>query len=97
MGEKFITYIQKLHRFHNHYTLKNQYKDVKDNEKIGNHINIHFIEKKLKSSYEMMFIKVIPLVLAGVAQWIERQPENKRVIGSIPSQSTCLVCRPGPL
>ena len=28
--------------------------------------------------------------LAGVAQWIECQPVNQRVTGSIPSQGTCL-------
>ena len=35
------------------------------------------------------------LALAGVAQWIECQPVNLRITGSIPSQSTCLGCRPG--
>ena len=34
--------------------------------------------------------------LAAVAQWIERQPVNQSVAGSIPSQGTCLGCRPGP-
>ena len=34
--------------------------------------------------------------LAGVAQWLECQPVNHRVTGSIPSQGTCLGCRPGP-
>ena len=32
--------------------------------------------------------------LAGVAQQIERQTVNQRVAGSIPSQGTCLGCRP---
>ena len=36
------------------------------------------------------------LDLAGVAQWIESQPLNQRVAGSIPSQGTCLGCVPGP-
>ena len=36
------------------------------------------------------------LTLAGVAQWTECQPANHRVAGSIPSQGTCLGCRPGP-
>ena len=36
------------------------------------------------------------LALAGMAQWIEHQPVNQKVSGSIPSQSTCLGCRPGP-
>ena len=34
--------------------------------------------------------------LAGVAQWIECQPENRRIASSIPSQGTHLGCRPGP-
>ena len=34
--------------------------------------------------------------LAGVAQWIERQPANQKVPGSIPSQGICLGCRSGP-
>ena len=32
----------------------------------------------------------------GVAQWIERQPVNGKVTGSIPSQDTCLGCGSGP-
>ena len=36
------------------------------------------------------------LALTGVAQWIERQPANQRVASSIPSQGTCLGCRPRP-
>ena len=34
--------------------------------------------------------------LDGVAQWIEHWPVNQRVADSIPSQGTCLGCRPGP-
>ena len=34
--------------------------------------------------------------LAGVAHWIEHQPVNQNVSGSIPSQGTCLGCRLGP-
>ena len=34
--------------------------------------------------------------LAGVAQWIERGPENQKVAGSIPSQGIFLGCGPGP-
>ena len=34
--------------------------------------------------------------LASVAQWIECRPVNQRVVGSIPSQGTCLGCRLGP-
>ena len=34
--------------------------------------------------------------LDGVAQWIECGPASQRVASSIPSQGTCLGCRPGP-
>ena len=34
--------------------------------------------------------------LAGVAQWTECRPTNQRVAGWIPSQGTCLGCRPVP-
>ena len=34
--------------------------------------------------------------LAGVAQLIEYGPAKHRVTGSIPSQGTCLGCRPDP-
>ena len=36
------------------------------------------------------------LILAGVAQWTEYQPANHSTASSIPSQGTCLGCRPGP-
>ena len=36
------------------------------------------------------------MALAGVVQWIERQPMNQKVAGSIPSLGTCLGCRLGP-
>ena len=35
------------------------------------------------------------LVLAGVAQWIECLPVNRKVAGSIPRQGTGLGCGPG--
>ena len=43
----------------------------------------------------ILFLKV-KIALAGVAQWIERGPLNQRVAGLIPSQGTCLDCRPDP-
>ena len=46
--------------------------------------------------YALCIPRIEPKDLAGVAQWIERWPENQRVAGSIPSQGTCLGCRPGP-
>ena len=43
-----------------------------------------------------LYIKKQPRVLAGVAQWIEWQLVNPKVASLIPSQGTCLGCRPGP-
>ena len=45
---------------------------------------------------KLYHLSIIYPVLAGVAQWIEYRPANQRVAGSIPSQGTCLGCRPGP-
>ena len=38
----------------------------------------------------------ITLALAGVAQWIEHGPTNRKVTGSILSEGTCLCCGLGP-
>ena len=46
-----------------------------------------------------LFVASIPetqYALAGVAQWREHGPANRKVAGSIPSQGTGLGCRPGP-
>ena len=43
-----------------------------------------------------LFYKISNAALADVAQWVERQTAKQRVTGSIPSQPTCLGCRPGP-
>ena len=60
------------------------------------------------SFFDTVHLIVIPLFLfvgklkkqkqnlPCVAQWIECQPVNQRVTGSIPSQGTCLGCGPGP-
>ena len=45
---------------------------------------------------KLFFKKSIILALAGVAQWIECRPVNRRVTGSIPTQGTFLGCGPGP-
>ena len=41
-------------------------------------------------------LRLLPIALACVAQRIERWPVNQRVVGSISSQGTCLVCGPCP-
>ena len=43
-----------------------------------------------------MFVKKDTRALAGVAQWIECQPANRKVTGLIPGQGSCLGCMPGP-
>ena len=40
--------------------------------------------------------KIGQTALAGVAQWIEHQPVNRKVAGSISSHGTCLGGGPGP-
>ena len=52
--------------------------------------------KTLRANSVSQNKKVGERSLAGVAQWIECQPTNQRVTGSIPSQGTCLGCGPGP-
>ena len=37
------------------------------------------------------------VALAGVVQWIECRPANRKVTSSVPSKGTCLGCRPGRL
>ena len=41
-------------------------------------------------------IKTPEKALAGAAQWMEYQTVNQKVTSWIPSQGTCLGCRPGP-
>ena len=50
----------------------------------------------ISSSLPSFFFKNKKIALAGVAQWIECWPVKQRVPGLIPSQGTCLGCRPGP-
>ena len=51
----------------------------------------------MTSSIPLTITTIINIsALADVAQWTECQPVNQRVADSIPSQGTCLGCRPGP-
>ena len=50
----------------------------------------------LKYQWYISQIQKKLFALAGVGQWTERQPANQGVTGSIPSQGTCLGCRPCP-
>ena len=55
-----------------------------------------FLTIQIELLLKLCCIKLTKIALAGVAQWIECQPMNQRVTGSIPSQGTCLGCWPGP-
>ena len=57
--------------------------------------NTTFLFHRRQPVLDFFFLRVF-LALAGVAQWIEHQPANRRVAGSIPSQGTSLGCGPGP-
>ena len=50
----------------------------------------------MHSDVKMLALKIILSALAVVARWIECQPVNQEVAGSIPGQGTSLDCRPGP-
>ena len=47
----------------------------------------------IKDDFGFILLKKNFIALAGVAQWIEY---DQGVASSIPSQGTCLGCRPGP-
>ena len=49
-----------------------------------------------QKSLWLYHLETTTVALVGVAQWIEPWPVNQRVTGWIPSQGTCLGCRPGP-
>ena len=55
------------------------------------------MQQNFKAEIEFRYFRIQKPTnaLAGVAQWIEHQPVNQRVTGSIPSQGTCLGCGPG--
>ena len=57
---------------------------------------IFFVFRSGLLGYNLLNNKIQYSALAGVAQWIEHQPANQSVTGLIPSQGTCLGCRPGP-
>ena len=46
--------------------------------------------------FKLLFKKLCDVALAGVAQQTECRPTNRRDAGWIPSQGTCLGCKPGP-
>ena len=56
----------------------------------------HLQGEAFKNQYAEELLELNANTLAGVAQWIECWPESNKVAGLIPSQGTCLGCRPGP-
>ena len=48
-------------------------------------------QKKMTNS-----LKTGKRTLAGMVQWIESQPVNRKVASLIPGQGACLGCGPGP-
>ena len=52
--------------------------------------------RQLDIHYHTLTLRTRLIALAYVGQYIECQPANQRVAGSIPSQGSCLSCRPGP-
>ena len=50
-----------------------------------------FHSAKVKTADKIL----LKVALAGVAQWIECRPANRKVGSLISSQGTCLGCRPG--
>ena len=56
------------------------------------------MQQNFKAEIEFRYFRIQKPTnaLAGVAQWIEHQPVNQRITGTIPSQGTCLGCGPGP-
>ena len=55
------------------------------------------MEPDLQNRLVLYFFKrILRLTLAGVAQWIGRQPANPQITGSIPDQDRCLGGPPGP-
>ena len=59
-------------------------------QQINTCLNQGILTTNLYAHHCASFKKGKPAV-AGVAPWIECQPANQRVTGSIPSQGTCLV------
>ena len=61
---------------------------------------IRKMQVKTTMHYQLTFIRIVIIkktrALAGVTQWIECQPVNQKVTGSIPSHGTCLDSGPGP-
>ena len=68
-----------------------------DGKETGTQINSLDQEEEINISPEQNEeTRIQKNALADVAQWIEHWPVNQRVTGLIPSQGTCLGCRPGP-
>ena len=68
--------------------------NIHPEDKVGL-LYIYMCPNKAHAMYILQLLKYTS-ALGGVAQQIDCRPENQRVVGSIPSEGTCLGCRPGP-
>ena len=50
----------------------------------------------IHSNTYCFYYKSLLFTLIGAAQWVGRRSLDQKVTGSIPSQGTCLGCRPDP-
>ena len=64
----------------------------------GNSVSVQLVvfPYNFLNIWMMIFYKNISLALTSVAQLVGPHPANWKVAGLIPSQGTCLGCRPGP-
>ena len=83
-------YVPMKNEVHKHFLIwENVHRKCKEAKKTKPYI--------LKIKFCMYMVQKQHLsALAGVVQWIERQPANQRVAGSSPHQDPCLGCGPGP-
>ena len=63
---------------------------------VGSVARLYPVDTSSTAQAPVVTNKNVPDALAGVAQWIACLTVNQRVTGSVPSQGTCLGCRPGP-
>ena len=57
-------------------------------------VSLNWSPNVLENIWKLFWLKMY-VVLAGVAQWIKRQPANQKVASRIPNQGTCLGWEPG--
>ena len=56
----------------------------------------YYVLFDMRLEWEKVLRSLFTYALAGVPEWIECRSVNQMVVGSSPSQGTCLSCRPSP-